>query len=238
MRLFTRLFAAVSFCLVALAASASPAEPVNGIDYRTLDKPQQTESGKKVEVLEFFWYSCPQCNAFEPSLSDWVKKQGDNIVFKRVPVAFRNSFKPQQKLNYALEAMGRVDDMQQKVFHAIHVERKALDTDAAITDFVTKQGIDQKKFLELYNSFGVQTKEHHAKQLQADYQVVGVPMVAINGRYVTSPSIVGASVGNQTKTTQQTATVQVKSWLVNKSKSEINGADTHAGCKAAGMKMK
>src|SRR3569832_2261434 len=109
MRMFTRLFAEESYCFVALAASASPAEPVYGIDYRTLDKPQHTESGKKVEVLEFFWYSCPHCNAFEPSLSDWVKKQGDNIVFKRVPVAFRDSFIPQQKRCCALGARGGGD---------------------------------------------------------------------------------------------------------------------------------
>src|SRR3569623_2118843 len=235
---FSRLLAAASLSFVAFSAAASPSNPVNGIDYRTLEKAQPTDSGKKVEVTEFFWYACPHCNAFEPSLEAWIKKEGDNIVFKRVPVAFRDSFIPQQKLNYALEAMGRVDDMQQKVFHAIHVERKALDTDAAITDFVTKQGIDQKKFLELYNSFGVQTKVRRAKQLQADYQVDGVPMVAINGRYVSSPSIVGASVGNQSEAALHTATVQVMSWLVNKSKSEINGADTHAGGKAAGMKKK
>lgn len=230
---FSRLLAAASLSFVAFTAGASPANPVNGVDYRTLDKAQPTDSGKKVEVIEFFWYACPHCNAFEPSLEAWVKKEGNNIVFKRVPVAFRDSFIPQQKLYYALEAMGKLEELHPKIFHAIHVEHKSLDTDAAITDFVVKQGIDKNKFLELYNSFGVQAKVRRARQLQVDYNIDGVPTVAVNGRYMTSPSIVGASIGNQSEAALHAATVQVMSWLVNKSKNEI-GADAHA----AGAKKK
>lgn len=224
---FSRLLAAASLSFVAFTAGASPANPVNGVDYRTLDKAQPTDSGKKVEVIEFFWYACPHCNAFEPSLEAWVKKEGSNIVFKRVPVAFRDSFIPQQKLYYTLEAMGKLEELHPKIFHAIHSERKSLDTDAAITDFVVKQGIDKNKFLELYNSFGVQTKVRRARQLQVDYNIDGVPTVAINGRYMTSPSIVGASIGNQSEAALHAATVQVMSWLVNKSKNEI-GAEAGA----------
>src|SRR4051812_42379445 len=185
MRFFPRLLVALSFGFVALGAGASPSSPVDGTDYRTLEKAQPTDSGKKVEVTEFFWYSCPHCNAFDPQLNDWVKKQGDNIVYKRVPVAFRDSFIPQQKLYYTLEAMGKLDELHSKVFHAIHVERKSLDTDAVITDFIVKQGVDKAKFLDLYNSFGVQTKVKRAAQLQQDYKIDGVPTVAIAGRYLT-----------------------------------------------------
>ena len=202
------------------AAQASPAAPVNGADYRTLEKVQSTDAGKKVEVTEFFWYSCPHCSAFEPQLSDWVKKQGDNIVFKRVHVAFRESFQPQQRLYYALEAMGKVDEMQKKIFNAIHVERKNLDNDAAITDFVVAQGIDRKKFTDVYTSFGVQSKVRRSVQLQEAYKIDGVPMIAIGGRYLTSPSIVGASIGNQPELALQTAALQVMDFLVAKSAKE------------------
>ena len=37
----------------------------------------------KVEVIEFFWYGCPHCYEFEPTIEAWVKKQGNNIDFKR-----------------------------------------------------------------------------------------------------------------------------------------------------------
>jgi thiol:disulfide interchange protein DsbA len=216
MRFIQQLLLALSLGFVAVAAGASPANPVNGVDYRTLDKPQQTDSGKKIEVTEFFWYACPHCNAFEPALEDWVKKQGDNIVFKRVPIAFRESFIPQQKLYYTLEAMGKTEELHKKVFHAIHVERQSLDTDAAIADFIEKQGIDKKKFLDLYNSFGVQTKVRRAAQLQEAYKVDGVPLVAIDGRYLTSPSIAGAGLGRQPEPALQSAALQVMDWLVAK----------------------
>src|SRR5438034_7584025 len=103
MRFVQHLLAVISLSLFAATAGATAASPVSGSDYRTLEKAQQTDSGKKVEVTEFFWYACPHCNAFDPALTEWVKKQGDNIAFKRVPVAFRESFIPQQKLYYTLE---------------------------------------------------------------------------------------------------------------------------------------
>jgi thiol:disulfide interchange protein DsbA len=220
MRFLQHLLAAVSLTLVAATAAASPANPQNGIDYRTLDKAQQTDSGNKVEVIEFFWYSCPHCFAFEPSLVEWVKKQGDKIVFKRVPVAFRDSFIPEQKLYYTLEAMGKVDELHNKVFHAIHAERQRLDNDAAITNFMVKQGVDKDKFLEVYNSFGVQAKARRAAQMQTAYRIDGVPMVAVDGRFLTAPSIVSASLRNQPEHALHAATLQVVDALVARAAKE------------------
>ncbi len=222
MRFLQHVLAALSLSLVAATAGASPANPQNGVDYRTLDKAQQTDSGKKVEVTEFFWYSCPHCFAFEPALVEWVKKQGDKIVFKRVPIAFRDSFVPQQRLYYTLEAMGRLDDIHKKVFYTIHVERRSLDTEASIVDFIVKQGIDKQKFLELFNSFGVQSKARRATQMQTAYQVDGVPMIAIDGRFLTAPSIISASVGNQPEPALHAATLQVMDALVARTAKEKN----------------
>ena len=217
MRFIQHLLAVATLSLFAATAGASPTAPVNGTVYRTLDKAQQTDSGKKVEVTEFFWYSCPHCSALEPALEAWVKKQGDKINFKRVPVAFRDSFIPQQKLYYSLEALGWVNALHGKVFRAIHVERQPLDTDKQIADFIAKQGVDTKKFAETYNSFGIQSKVQRATQLQAAYKVDGVPMIAIDGRYITSPSIIGASLGNRPEAILHDATLQVMDWLVTKS---------------------
>jgi thiol:disulfide interchange protein DsbA len=218
MRFLRRALAILSLGLIAFGAAAAPNNPQNGTDYRTLDKAQQTDSGKKVEVTEFFWYSCPHCNAMEGDLVAWVKKQGDNIAFKRVPVAFRDSMVPQQKLYYALEALGKVDDMHGKVFNAIHVQKQSLDNDAAIIDFAAKSGLDKQKFTEVYNSFGIQSKVARAKQLQQAYQIDGVPLLAVDGRYLTSPSIVSASVGHAPEPALHAATFQVMDWLVNKAK--------------------
>ena len=218
MRFLKNVLAVLTLSLLAAGASASPDSPKNGVDYRTLEKAQQTDSGKKVEVTEFFWYSCPHCNALEPDLAAWVKKQGGNIAFKRVPVAFRDSMVPPQKLYYTLEAMGKLDDLHGKVFNAIHVQRNPLDTDAAIADFVAKNGVDKQKFLDVYNSFGVQSKVKRATQLQNAYQIDGVPLLAVDGRYLTPPSIVSASVGNRPEPVLHAATLQVMDWLVSNAK--------------------
>lgn len=217
MRLLQKLLAIASLSLFAAAAGASPSSPVNGTDYRTLDKAQATSASKKVDVTEFFWYSCPHCNALEPTLEAWVKKNADKINFRRVPVIFRDTFIPQQKLYYTLEAMGLVESLHAKVFRAIHTERQHLDTDKQIADFIAKQGVDMKKFNDTYNSFGVQTKVRQAAQLQNDYQIDGVPTIAVDGRYLTSPSIVGAGLGNRPESVLFDATTQVLDFLVTKS---------------------
>lgn len=224
MRFLQHVLAALSFSLVAVGASAAPANPQNGVDYRTLDKAQQTDAGKKVEVLEFFWYGCPHCNSLEPALVEWVKKQGDKIVFKRVPVAFADRMVPHQKLYYTLETMGRVEDLHPKVFQAIHAQRQPLDTDAAITDFMVKQGVDKQKFLDVYNSFGVQSKARRASQVQQAYQVDGVPLLAVDGRFLTSPAIISASVGSRAEPVLHAGTFQVLEWLIARSAKEQGAA--------------
>lgn len=237
MRFLKQVFASLCLGLLAFTTGATPANPQPGVDFLVLNKPQPTDSGKKVEVIEFFWYSCPHCNAFEPDLEAWLKKAGDNIVFKRVPVAFRDSMIPEQKLYYALEAMGKAEEMQMKIFNAIHVQHQSLNTDAAIADYIPKLGIDKQKFLDLYNSFGVQSKVRRAAQLQQAYQIDGVPTIAIDGRYLTSPSIVAASLGNVPEPALHAGTLQVMTWLVAQAaKAPQQNAAAKAGASAAKSK--
>lgn len=186
-----REFSAATACVLATAAIGLPGavfgqgkKPVEGTDYLQLDRivPVDAPPGK-VEVLEFFWYACPHCNALEPRLEDWLKKLPPDVAFKRVPVAFRDDFVPQQRLYYALEAMGKVDELHAKVFNAIHVNHEALNREDAIVAWVGKQGLDSAQFKELYNSFSVSSKARRATQLQDAYKVQGVPSFGVAGRY-------------------------------------------------------
>jgi len=142
-------------------------------------------------VIEFFWYSCPHCNAFEPRLEAWIRKQPPDVAVRRVPVAFRDSFVPQQRLYYTLEAMGKVDELHGKVFQAIHVNRQPTDREESILEWAEKNGLDKAKFKELYNSFSVQTKTRRATQLQDAFKVQGVPALGIAGKYYTDGSLAG-----------------------------------------------
>ena len=165
----------------------------SGTDYMVLPKPLPTDVAKgKIEVLEFFWYNCPHCNAFEPAFAQWIKTAPKDVVVRRVPVAFRDDFAPQQRLFYALEAMNLLESLHAKVFAAIHAEKQALNTEVAIADWVAKQGVDKAKFLETYKSFGVASKLKRAVQLQNDFKVEGVPSFGVAGRYYTDGSIAGS----------------------------------------------
>lgn len=164
-----------------------------GTDYMALEKPVAVDApAGKIELIEFFWYSCPHCNAFEPKLHDWVKQLPKDVVFRRVPIAFRDDFAPQQRLFYVLEAMGKVEELHAKVFAAIHVQKMALNTQDSIADWVAKQGVDRAKFLEIYNSFAVATKTRKAVQLQEAYKIDGVPSFGIAGRYYTDGTMAGS----------------------------------------------
>jgi thiol:disulfide interchange protein DsbA len=218
MSILRRYIALVVFGLMSLQVTASPTEPVEGVEYTRLQQIQPTDSAKKVEVLEFFWYNCPHCFAFEPQLAEWVKKRGDTISFKRVPVGFRESFIPQQKLYYTLETMGKLDTVHRAVFDAIHVQRIKLDKEDAIVDFVEKQGVDRKKFLEVYNSFTVQSKVARVAQLQQAYNIESVPTVAIDGRFITSPSMVGAAMRGTSEHAMHAATLQTMDALIARKK--------------------
>jgi len=175
------------------AAVAQPAKPREGKDFLALDKrvPAEAPAGK-IEVIEFFWYSCPHCNAFEPALEAWVKNLPKDVSFRRVPVAFRDDFAPQQRLFYTLDALNKVDEYQAKVFRAVHVERLPLTSDEAILAWAGKQGFDPAKFAEIYRSFSVASKLRRAVQLQDAYKVEGVPALGIAGRYYTDGSLAGS----------------------------------------------
>ena len=222
-----RLFCTALLGLAAAAFSAFAAvpamatEPQAGAQYLVLPSVQPTDTGKKVEVIEFFAYYCPHCYAFEPLLHAWVKKQGDNIVFKRVHVPGGASVLPQQRLFYTLDAMGLLDQYHQKVFDAIHQQHVRLSSDEQVFDWVAQNGIDRARFTDTYRSFGIQARLRRAAAMMDAYYVDRWPLVVIDGRFVTSPSHAGASApAGSTEAQQQETALQVMDFLVTKAKAD------------------
>jgi len=178
------------------AANKPAGGPLNlkeGKDYNKLERPLVSDAGAgKIEVIEFFWYSCPHCNAFEPTFANWVKTASKDLVIRRIPVAFNDSFAPQQRLFFALEALNLLESLHAKVFTAVHVEKQALNTETSILAWVEKQGVDKTKFTEAYKSFGMTSKLRRAVQLQNEFKVEGVPSLGIAGRFYTDGSMAGS----------------------------------------------
>ena len=205
-----------------VAASAFAADPKDGVQYLTLPEAQSTDAGNKVEVTEFFAYYCPHCNSFEPLLEAWVKKQGANIVFKRVHVSGGPGVLPQQKLFYTLEALGLLEQYHLKAFNAMHVERLRLASDEAVFDWAAKAGIDRAKFVEAYKSpFGMPAQLRRSDRMMADYRIDSWPTIAVGGRYLTSPTQAGEGAqAPQTEQQLQQSALGVMDFLVAKAKAE------------------
>lgn len=184
-------YALVTAALVAGFAQASPQNPVQGQEYTLLAAPQPTQAvGKKVEVIEFFAYHCGACNAFEPTLNAWAQKQDRNIVMRRIPLPFMGPTDPEARLFLTLDAMGKLDQYHHRVFRAVHVERKRLDSEESIVAWAAANGLDRAKFLAAWNSFGVTTKLKRLSASADNYKVSSTPTLVVDGKYVVSPGSV------------------------------------------------
>ena len=177
-----------------LAAPAARAQraPVEGVNYARLSQPVPTAPGK-IEVIEFFWYECPHCNAFEPALEAWAKRLRQDVVLHRVPVWFREEpFSAQQRMYYALESLGLVATLHRRVFYAIHDDHLRLRNSEEITAFMARNGVAPQKFMAAFDSFSVQTKSQQARQTAAAYKIDAVPAMGVQGRYYTNGSLANA----------------------------------------------
>jgi len=162
--------------------------------YVTIEPAQPSDTAGKVEVLEFFAYTCPHCHAMEPLTEKWAQELPENVVLRRVPVAFNAGMADLQKLYFSLEALDRLD-LHKNVFNAIHRERKRIYDFDAMADWIETQGVDRKQFEAAFKSFGINNKVARANELAKNYKVEGTPSLAIGGRYVTSPSMTGTYEG-------------------------------------------
>ncbi|MBX3611604.1 MAG: thiol:disulfide interchange protein DsbA/DsbL [Hydrogenophaga sp.] len=168
-----------------LPAFAQRVAPKEGVEYQRLPKqvPVQAPAGK-IEVVEFFAYSCIHCFNFEPLLEDWEKRRPADVVLRRAPVAFSPAFEPMQRLYYTLESMNLLGSLHAKVFKAIHEERLPLTTPGPITEWVVRQGVDRAKFTQVYNEGSTRAKAAGAAMLQEAYAIEGTPALGVAGRFM------------------------------------------------------
>jgi protein dithiol oxidoreductase (disulfide-forming) len=196
MRVIKTIVAFVFLCFALVGTAA--AQLAKGEHYELVEPAQPTESGKKVEVVEFFWYACPHCNNLQPSLRAWLKRKPADIEFRRIPAVLQDSWLQLARTYYAIEAMGLVDKLHHDLFAAIHEQRildpKGLARDPKpLFDWVASKGVDRQKFMDTYNSFAVSNRTQRAVELTRNYDVPYTPVLVVNGRYLTSPSMKGNS---------------------------------------------
>lgn len=169
------LVAALVFCGTTFAA-------VQGRDY-TLLNPAQPVGTKKIEVLEFFFYECSHCFYLHGQLAAWEKTMPGDVELTFVPTIFRDSTEPLARAYYALENIGKIKQLDDAIYQAIHVKQANLYDLDTIGAFVAGNGVDRTKFQAAYNSFTVNSKVVRAKQMIRSYGINGTPTLVVDGKY-------------------------------------------------------
>jgi thiol:disulfide interchange protein DsbA len=159
--------------------------------YVQISTEKQQES-KSIIIYEFFWYGCPHCYNLEPTMERIEADLDKDTKIVKLPVALRDSWIPHAKLYYALQQMGKIDEVNNLIFEEIHLEDNRLNTEQKMVDFLGKHGIDTNKFIEKYNSFGTEARIKKASNLAKKYQINSVPTIIVNGKYLTSGSYVSS----------------------------------------------
>jgi thiol:disulfide interchange protein DsbA len=166
--------------------------PVLGREYVLVSPAQATDSGKKIEVIEFFWYGCIHCYHLEAPLKTWLKRRVADVEFRYVPAIFdQASWGPLARAYFALDAMGLAEKYHDDIFNAIHRDgQKAMVTDPRVlADWLAQKGVDKQKFLDTYGSFAVNGRTQRAVDMTRSYDVPGTPALVIDGKYLTGPSM-------------------------------------------------
>jgi thiol:disulfide interchange protein DsbA len=172
-------------CAAPLALAQETIRARQNLEYRLI-APQPVETAGKIEVIDFFWYGCPACNALQPALEAWIKRKPADVVVRRIPAIFRESWVPHVRIYYTLERLGELDRLHQRVYFSYHVEELALSKPEVAELWATRNGIDRQKWLDAYNSPEVTARIQQARDLTAAYDVRGTPTLVVNGRYLTA----------------------------------------------------
>jgi protein dithiol oxidoreductase (disulfide-forming) len=168
-----------------------------GANYDVLTPAQPTNvSPGKVEVVEVFWLGCPHCYALEPFVEAWLKNKPAYIEFVRVPVMWGPAHRAHARLFYTLQALNR-SDLFEKAFDTIQQKHEPLvaqsedETLKLQEAFAKDNGITPDDYAKAYNSFTVNSNLQRAEQLTQRYQVQGVPLVVVDGKYSTDVAKAG-----------------------------------------------
>lgn len=171
-----------------ISASAAAQDFVEGRDYiRILPSVSTEVKANKVEVREFFWYACPRCYSMETLVEKW--KKPDAVQFVLTPALLGKKWVTHAFIYYTLEQLQRLDDLHGTVFEAIHEHKLRLDSETKAASFFSGHGIKKERFLEVFDSMAVDAKIKRAEKLASQYGIDRVPTFTVNGKYLTSPSL-------------------------------------------------
>lgn len=161
--------------------------------YEVLEPYQATQSGDRIEVVEFFWYGCPHCYAVEPYLEHWNENKPDDVEFRRVPGVLSGKWIPHARAFYTAEKLGILEKIHRPLFDAIHKDRQRISSQDHLADFFAEYDVDKEEFNRIYESESVTEQIKQAYLAAKNYSITGVPTLIVNGKYRTSVAQAGGN---------------------------------------------
>ncbi len=184
-------------CLLCTAATeAAPqasAQYEEGRHYVLLDIPVRTKDPERVEVTEYFAYTCSHCYQFEPLVNQWRHELPDGVVFNRTPAIWSSQLEFLAQTYYTAETLGVLEQIHLPLFQALHVERRTLDDPKAMAIFFSEHGVDPEDFARAFHSFGVKASNQQADARGRAYRAAGTPALIVNGKYRIEGSMAGSN---------------------------------------------
>ncbi len=180
----------VLMALFAFSTKLSANEPfAENAHYKRVSSGNTATIGhsNKIEVIEFFLYSCSHCYELEPKLKNWLDTNKDKVTFKRVPAVIAPSWVTLAKTYYIAEKLGVLDQTHEALFKSIHVDKKVYLNEYKLTEFFSAYGIAPNVFLHEFNSKDIVDKVSDARILSVKYAFRGVPAIVINDEFKTAP---------------------------------------------------
>lgn len=180
---------------IVLAVAEAPAAArewkfKEGEHYTRMVPTQPTVGGAdKIEVAEFFMYSCSHCYDMEPYINSWAENKSSDVRFVRVPATWNALVRLHGQLYYTEEILVRNGmiknpaEFREAIFQEYHRRGNRMTSEAAIQKVFARFGVSEEDFTSTWNSFEVNQKLRVAADLARRYNISAVPAIVVNGKY-------------------------------------------------------
>jgi len=165
--------------------------------YKLIEPAMPTQDKSKVEVLEFFWFGCPHCFAFEPAINAWKDSKPDYVDFVREAPPLNPGWEQHSRTFYAAQALGITDGMFDQTFDNIHKNKQPMRDPKKIAKYIASLdlGVSADEFQKAMESFAVETALKRSVVRAQQAGIRSVPSIVINGKYRTGNTIAGGHQG-------------------------------------------
>ena len=168
------------------SSASGTASITYGTHFRTLDNPLATDTNG-VSVMEFFWYGCPHCQAFEPSVKAWLKTAPSDVVFSLSPVGWNDATRLHAAMYFVGLNTNNPAKLHDELFELVIGMRQERSLDKQIEKaaaLFAQHGIDATSLKASLQSAEVTAAVTRAEQQMRVAEVAATPSVLVGGRYM------------------------------------------------------